>query len=71
MPPLPCKDARSNSAPTVPSLYGWPSTDGIQTILVTAVAKDGEETITITTRVTRETGQPVKTGRGTGCEDPA
>ena len=45
--------------------------DGIQTIPVTAVAKDGEETITITTRVTRETGQPVKTGRGTGCEDPA
>ena len=45
--------------------------DGIQTIPVTAVAKDGEETITITTRVTRETGQPVKTGRGAGCEDPA
>lgn len=37
--------------------------DGTQTIPVTAVSPDGEETITITTQVTRETGQALITGR--------
>jgi hypothetical protein len=34
--------------------------DGTQTIPVTAVSRDGGETITITTQVTRETGQQIR-----------